>query len=250
MFYLIQILYTTFLLPPGIFLVILAALSIWLLSRDRKAAFGLAMVTCIFYLASTGLVSGALIRSLEHRHVPPAHINGDVIIMLGGGATLDTPNIGGAGHLYGSSANRLLTAVQLYQQLKVPIIVSGGKVLETTGNEAEITARTLANLGVPYEQIMIENKSLNTTQNAEFTKVLIDKHGFKKPILVTSAFHMERAVRQFSKAGQITTPFPTDYQVNVESRLTAYQLLPSAAALIDTQLAIKEYIGLLAARWY
>lgn len=250
MFYLIQMLYTTFLLPPGIFLVVLAALSIWLTPRDKKAARGLAVVTCAFYLASTGLVSGALIRSLEDRHIPQAHINGDVVIMLGGGATLDTPNIGGAGHLSGYAANRLLTALQLYQQLKVPVIVSGGKVLETTGNEAEITARILVKLGVPSEQIIIENKSLNTTQNAAFTKALIDKHGFRQPILVTSAFHMERAVRQFAKAGQGIIPFPTDYQVNVESRLTVQQLLPSAVALMDTQLAIKEYIGLLAAKWY
>lgn len=250
MFYLIQMLYTTFLLPPGIFLVALAALSIWLIPRDKKAARGLAMVTCIFYLASTGLVSGALIRSLEHRHTPPAHIRGDVIIMLGGGATLDTPNIGGAGHLSGYAANRLLTAAQLYQQLKVPVIVSGGKVLETTGNEAEITARALVKLGVPLEQIIIENKSLNTTQNAAFTKMLIDKHGFRQPILVTSAFHMERAVRQFTKTGQSVIPFPTDYQANIESRLTMQQLLPSATALVDTQLAVKEYIGLLVAKWY
>lgn len=250
MFYIIQILYTTFLLPPGIFLVLLAALSIWLLPRDKRAAVGLAVVTCVFYLASTGLVSGALIRSLEHRYTPPAHINGEVIIMLGGGATLDTPNFGGAGHLSGSAANRLLTAAQLYQQLKVPILVSGGKVFETTGNEAEITQRTLVHLGVPPGHIIIENKSLNTTQNAEFTKVLLDKHGFSQPILVTSAFHMERAVRQFAKVGQRVLPFPTDYQANMESRLTMQQLLPSATALVDTQLAIKEYIGLLVSKWY
>lgn len=250
MFYLIQILYTTFLLPPGVFIVLLAALSIWLMPRDRKVARGLAVVTIVFYLVSTGLVSGALIRSLEQRYVPPAHASGDAIIILGGGATLDTPNIGGDGHLYGASANRLLTAAQLYEQLKVPIIVSGGKVLETTGNEAEITKRILLNLGVPSAEIIVENKSLNTTQNAAFTKALIDERGFKRPILVTSAFHMERAFRQFAKVGQQVTPFPTDYQANVENRFGIYQLIPSATALMDTQLAIKEYIGLLVSKWY
>lgn len=250
MFYLIQILYTTFLLPPGIFVIFLVALCLWLFFRDRQAARILAVITAAFYLFSTGLVSGLLIRSLEHRYEPPAQVQGDVILLLGGGATLDTPNIGGAGHLSGSSANRLLTVAQLYYELKLPVIVSGGKVLETTGNEAEITERTLINLGVPPAKIIIENKSLNTTQNAEFTKALIDKHGFTQPILVTSAFHMERAVRQFAKAGQGVLPFPTDYQANKESFLTIYQLLPAATSLMDSQLAIKEYLGLLVSRWY
>jgi len=48
----------------------------------------------------------------------------------------------GHGHLSGYAANRLLTAAQLYHKYHLPIITSGGKVLETTGTEAE-TSRAI-----------------------------------------------------------------------------------------------------------
>jgi uncharacterized SAM-binding protein YcdF (DUF218 family) len=250
MIYLIRILYTTFLMPPGIFIIALGMVSAWLYRKTKRGAAVLAGITLVFYAASTGIIAGSLLRPLESRYTPPTAVRGDVIILLGGGATLDTPNIGGEGHLSGYAANRLLTAAQLYYMLKAPVIVSGGKVLETTGNEAEIAKRTLTALGIPADRIIVENKSLNTTQNAEYTKQLLDQYGFQRPILVTSAFHMERAVRQFAKAGQAVVPFPTDYQTNTEMHVTIDSLLPTAGDLANTQVAVKEYIGLLASRWY
>lgn len=250
MFYIIKMLYTTFLMPPGIFLACLFILAGWLQKSNRKAAGMLAGLTLLFYLLSTGIVSGYLIRTLESRYTPPQSINGDVIVMLGGGATLDTPNLSGTGHLAGYSANRLLTAAQLYYRYQLPIVLSGGKVLVTTGNEAEIAKNILISLGVPDGRIFIENQSLNTTQNAKFTKELLDQHGFDRPVLVTSAFHMERAIRQFTKQNQPVIPFPTDYQANVQYRHSLSQLLPMAEHLERSQLAIKEYLGLLVSDWY
>jgi len=51
--------------------------------------------------------------------------------MLGGGAFADTPNVNGKGHLSSIAANRLLTCVQLYYKLDVPIIISGGQIPAT-----------------------------------------------------------------------------------------------------------------------
>jgi uncharacterized SAM-binding protein YcdF (DUF218 family) len=170
--------------------------------------------------------------------------------MLGGGATLDTPNFGGEGHLSGFAANRLLTAVELYNQLQIPIIVSGGRVFESTGREAEIAQATLLRLGVPADKIIIENQSINTTENARFSKEKLLTYGFQQPILVTSAFHMPRAVKQFDKVGITVTPFPADYQTNVQGGLGFRQWWPDADGLSNFSLAVKEYVGLLAIRWY
>lgn len=250
MLYVLKVIYSTFFVPPGLFLVLLFVLAAKLYRRQRESAAILCVITILFYLCTIPAIADPVIRSLESRYLPPAAFSGDVIVLLGGGATMDTPNIEGHGHLCGSAANRLLTAAQLYHKSHLPIIASGGKVLETTGTEAEISRTILLGLGVPADKILVENQSLNTTQNAEFSKRMLDSHGFKQPILVTSAFHMPRAVLQFQKAGVIVTPWPTDYQANVHSLVSWFDFVPSSGALTTIALAVKEYLGLAAIKWY
>jgi len=248
--YFIKFLYSTFLFPPGIFIVALLVAGFYLYNRQRGLAKIVFLITAIFYLSTISFVSDPLIRSLESRYQPPQSVQGDVIVMLGGGATLDTPNVSGSGHLSGFAANRLLTCAQLYHKLHVPILVSGGKVLETTGSEADIAKVILMGLGVPADSIIPENQSLNTTENAKFTKALLEQHGFSRPILVTSAFHMERSVMQFGKVHVDVTPYPTDYQTNVQMKFQPHQVWPSANALMNLAIALKEYVGILVIQWY
>jgi uncharacterized SAM-binding protein YcdF (DUF218 family) len=250
MLYFLKFIYGVLLFPPGLFILgLLAALwRSW--RRQRQLAKTVLVITLLLYLASTGLVSNAVINSLEKRYTPPAAVGGDVIIMLGGGATQDTPNISGSGHVSGYAANRLLTTVQLYRKLGVPIIVSGGKVFKTNGVEAEISRDILVSLGVPIDKIIVENASLNTTENAQFSTALVRSHGFRQPILVTSAFHMDRAVLQFTKAGLAVVPFPTDYLTNVANEFYFTDLWPTAAAMTQLVLGLKEYLGIAVARWY
>ena len=174
-------------LPPGIFIVIFFALA-WYAWRRRE-------------------------RRLAACYLPPAEPKGDVIIMLGGGAMPDSPDVDGVGALCSSPANRLLTAVRLQRKLGVPILLSGGQVYEDTGAEAKIARRMLIDLGVPEDQILVETRSINTTQNARYSAEILREHSFTQPILVTSAFHMKRAVLNFEKQGIDVVPYPADYQV-------------------------------------
>lgn len=248
--YWIKFFYITFLLPPGIFIIALAMICYTFYRKYRKPAMVLTVFTLIFYLSATVIFSNMLIRTLENKHRPPAEVKGDVIIMLGGGATLDTPNLSGKGHLSGSAANRLLTCLQLYHQLKVPVIVLGGQVYKTTGPEAKIAKEILLGVGVPESKIIIENKSRNTTENARLVKRVLDRYDYSNPILVTSAFHMERAIRAFAKVGVAVVPYPTDYHTGVSNRFGWSKLMPSAEALSDVSLAVKEYLGIAVSRWY
>lgn len=203
MLYILKVIYSTFLVPPGIFLILLLALTFRIYRRQRHSAALLFTFTLLFYLCTIPAVADPLIRSLESRYSPPAAFSGDVIVLLGGGATMDTPNLDSHGHLSGYAANRLLTAAQLYHKYRLPILVSGGKVLETTGTEAEISRTLLLGLGVPDDKIIVENQSLNTTQNAEYSKKLLDTHGFSRPVLVTSAFHMPLIILQQFKSARV-----------------------------------------------
>jgi len=246
----IKFLYITFLLPPGLFIVALTLLCLWMHRQKKRGVRMLAVITGLLYLISTPLVGDWLMRSLESRYQPPQAVTGDVIVMLGGGATADTPNVHGKGHLTGFAANRLLTAAQLHYATGAPIIVSGGQVFANSGKEAEIARHILLGLGVAGNKIIVEGQSLNTMDNAKFTTKIVTEKQFTRPILVTSAFHMERSVRQFNKYDMTVIPYPTDYQTNTRFIFEWHQLWPRADAFYNTQLAVKEYLGLMAVRWF
>lgn len=245
--YFIKFLYSAFILPPGIFVLILIILSVKLFKTNSKLGKKLLLFTIVFYIFTIPLVANSTIRLLEKSYGVPESPSGDVIVILGGGATLDTPNLDFKGHLSGFAANRLLTSVQLYKKLNVPIIISGGKVYKSTGTESEISKNILISMGIPENKIIIENRSLNTSQNAEFTKKIIDSNNYKSPVLVTSAFHMKRAVIQFHKFNIKVTPFPTDYQTNINEHIELNDFIPSSDAMVKLSLSIKELIGIFAA---
>jgi hypothetical protein len=141
MIYFIKFLYGFFLLPPGFFIVILILLGLWLFHKKyRSFATLLLGMALLLYLSANPFFTNLFIHTLEYSYQPPTKVHGDVIVMLGGGATLDTPNLHSKGHLSGAAANRLLTCIQLFHQLQLPIIISGGQVYQTSGHEAEIAA--------------------------------------------------------------------------------------------------------------
>ncbi|WP_458121581.1 YdcF family protein [Paenibacillus sp. Z6-24] len=246
MLYVIKFLYS-FVLPPGLFILLLLAMSIWLWRRQLKPALVLLGLTILLYISTTGFVGDALIGSLEQRYSPPASVQGDVIVVLGGGATQGTPDVDGQGNLSGAAGNRLITAVRLYRQTGLPIIFSGGQVFTDSGNEADIARRQLIGMGVPEADVLAENRSLNTEQNAANTAALLEQNGWKQPILITSAFHMPRSVVEFQRAGLTVEPYPTDYWVSQPEALYPGKFTPSGSAMSSTSTALKEYLGLLVA---
>ncbi|VBB09322.1 Hypothetical protein LUCI_4612 [Lucifera butyrica] len=250
MMYFLKFIYQAFFLPPGIFIFTFLGIGLWFRYKKERCWKLIVVLTCIFYLFTTNFTARLLLMPLEQRYEPPKQPGGDIIVMLGAGAHADVPNVNGVGQISGYGANRLLTCVQLYHQLDVPILVSGGQVFQGSGNEAEIAKTTLLGLGIPANKILVEKESLNTTQNAQYTARILESRGFTRPILVTSAFHMARAIGQFAKVRVAVIPYPSDYQTNRRLFLTVFDFIPSADAAEKISLAVKEYIGLLAVRWY
>ena len=231
----------SFLMVPGIFIVLLFVIAFLLWRKNERRIAGImAGLTAVFYLFSTSLISGLLIGSLENEYPQPASPEGDIIIMLGGGATADTPSLGERGDLTSAAGNRLLMTAQLYNLLKLPVLVSGSAVFPGSGCEAEIAKRDLIRLGVPEEKIYTDTESLNTRQNAVYSAQLMREHGFNRPILVTSAFHMPRSVLNFEKEGVQVVPFPTDYMANSIPTYHLNKFAPSSDALFEVDLFLRE----------
>ena len=241
----------SWLLPPGIFIVALFALAwyAWKRRGERRIAALLFALTFVFYLLCTSVVAERTLGWLEQAYLPPAEPAGDVIIMLGGGAMPDSPDVDGVGALCSSPANRLLTAVRLQRKLGVPILLSGGQVYEDTGAEAKIARRILIDLGVPESKILVETRSSNTTQNARYSAEILRAQGLTQPILVTSAFHMKRAVLNFKKQGIDVVPYPADYQVTHHPVFHYTKLRPQTEALLNNVTVLQETLRTLVTRY-
>lgn len=249
MIYFVKFAYSL-LLPPGLFLLLLGA-AVWRTwIRDRKWTWLPLLLLAALYGMSSGLASDALVRSIESRYPQPspaeAGRQADVIVVLGGGATPDTPDLGGLGNLSGSGEARLLAAVRLHLGTGLPILFSGGRVFPDSGNEADIAGRQLRQLGIPAESIFLENRSLNTGQNAAYSKLLMEAEGFSRPVLVTSAFHMRRSVETFRQAGLAPLPYPVDYGAPADAVFYWSKPLPSGSAMAASSASLKEYLGMLA----
>ena len=201
---------TPFLLPPGIFIIFLICFGAWyLFKKCCKVGIATLVIGCLMWLLSITPISDPMLRGLESNIHFTRNPKGDVIILLGGGVYDKAPDLTGIGVPYQSVQAGIVTAVRLQKRLNVPIIVSGGKVYEhTSAAEAPIIKRFLVDLGVSGTQIILEEKSRDTFENAKYTKKICEKLGFKSPILITSAYHMKRSVLSFKKAGMEVIRFP------------------------------------------
>lgn len=246
MIYVLKFIYL-WVLPPACFVVALTWLGWRLWRRSRRLAGVIWLVAVLLYAVSTPPLSGWLLRSLEYRHSAAALTGADTIVVLGGGSIQGVPMPAGwSGQLADAAGQRLMTAFVLHRQTGLPLLVSGGEVFPAFGREAVIMRDILVSFGVPSAKIILEDRSLNTTENARFTAQLLREQGLRRPLLVTSAFHMPRAVGEFQRAGVTVSPWPAGFYAGRSYHGTLLDLIPSASALWGTSIALKEYLGLAA----
>lgn len=244
--FLLKKLLTPFLLPPGIFIVVLAAAAVWLFWKRRvKAGLFHVSMALLIWILSTAPFSNAVIGGLESGLRMPENPAGDVIVLLGGGIHDEVVDLTGQGSPTSAAFGRIVTAARLYRRLQVPVIVSGGKVYESKGREAPILKRFLVDLGVPEEKVIQEDKSRDTMENAVNVKEICAGKGFKRPLLVTSGLHMRRAIFSFEKAGLAVVPVPTGILGSSGRKWAWDDFLPSAASLQEISASLHEYGGLL-----
>ena len=112
------------LLPPGGIIVMLFLLCGYCFKKRSRLRYPLTAVTVTLYLFSILPVAGMLMQGLEKQYVPPAleKIIGktDAVVVLGGGAVRDVPDISGREALSAVSMNRLITGVRLQKRLDIP----------------------------------------------------------------------------------------------------------------------------------
>jgi len=236
------------LVQPGNLLVLLLALGVvglWL--RRRRARLFVSAVTLAFVAVLVFPVGGWAILPLEERFpqpLLPSRIDG--IVLLGGAINIGTTQAHGQAAL-NRFAERITASAALARQFpEAKLLISGGDPRIAPGelSEADITRSLLLSLGLDDSRMLLEKRSRNTYENAVYSKAMAQPQPGQVWLLVTSAFHMPRAVGCFRAAGFDTLPYPVDYQT---ADLPAIGF-SFASELELFELAVHEWVGLVSYR--
>lgn len=224
---------------------------IFFLIRRTKIT-GIFLVIAFAVLVVSGSPLSTELYQQHERQYPASpldqHPSVSAIVILGGDVALPlAPRTNSE-----IQGNRVLHAYRLYKARKAQlIIISGGNVFPQGGvqSEAFYTAKVLREWGIPGEVILIEGRSRNTYENAlETRKILKDKQ-IDKILLVTSAFHMPRALATFRTAGIDAVPSPSSYSIADYTRPRILDWVPSVGNLVRMQAVIHENLGILVYRY-
>ena len=234
--------------PLGIVLILLFV--VFALYRGRWwGRVILAAAILLLWGLSTQIISQILMRRLESQ-VPASPIENTpqepAIIVLGG--VMRPPSPAHKRGDFKDSVDRLLHGFRLYRAGKAPLILISSGSIPIFGNsletESEAARSVLEEWGVPDSAILVETKSQNTAENGIFSRDMLAARGIHRALLVTSAYHMPRAVAAFRKAGLDVVPSPTDYSTGWPNPDLPFRFLPDAEALHYSTEALREYIGL------
>jgi uncharacterized SAM-binding protein YcdF (DUF218 family) len=235
-----------FLLYPFTWVIILLLLALFTYNQQRRKRL-LIWSICLLVFFSNSVIVDELIRTWEVEVILTGDIDPSIrtAILLGGGVYHDKES----GKIkYGTNADRYLSVLEPYREGVIDkILVSGGPAnyLEPWAKEAEIIKGLYLLCGLPEEHILIEDKSLNTHENAMNSKAILEKLGEKKFLLITSSLHMRRAIACFKKQGIQVQPYSAMKMVGVRRWELDYMFVPSLDNFSKWRSLIHEWIGYL-----
>jgi uncharacterized SAM-binding protein YcdF (DUF218 family) len=229
-------------------MVALLAIAAWLsrlAKRPRMTLTLLSLAALLTYLSSIPLVGQALLHPLESKYAPLA---GDqppesrYIVVLGSGyAPHDDIPVTAA--LDSDGLVRVVEAVRLAQGLQGSRLIVSGGAMPGRVPPAQGYARLARSLGIPQQTIIVSDQSLDTRDEARAVAKLLGRSPF---LLVTSAYHMPRAMLVMKQAGTNPIAAPTGQRAFGPAQISWRSFLPGSNGLGDSERALHEYLGLAA----
>lgn len=234
------------LLPPlGLTWLLVAA---WLLLRRRPAlARTLIAATIIGWaIMATPITSGWLVDLVRVPAAEAQYGRAQAIVILGGGRRLiwdaQHENVKDA-HANGFTLERLHAGARIARRTGLPVLVTSGKPDGFDPTEAEVMRRVLTDdYGIVPR--WLEDESRNTAENADFSARMLLPQGIRTVILVTSGFHLRRAITLFAQAGVEALPAPAPPS-GPPGPLDWRDFLPNAQSLMRSHYAVHEIGGLI-----
>jgi len=227
-------------------LLVVGLVLIWFTRRQKAGKILVTAGTFLLLALSCDPVSTAFLRTLEQRYHPvaPASLQAAAgklggstcIVVLGSGYSPD-PSVDLDSHLSQDGMARLVEGIQLCRQAaSCRLILSGGPPAA-----AQTMGKVALSLGIKQQDIILEQHSRNTEQEARFLRPTVGAAPF---LLVTSASHMPRAMGLFRKLGMKPVAAPTDYMAKTGGPFSPDHYYPGSGALSKTERGVYEYLGM------
>lgn len=149
---------------------------------------------------------------------------------------------------FAKSGDRLFQGLRLLKSDYVDqLILSGGSgyVLFPELKESLYTGSYLEAIDISADEVILESESRNTRENALYTYNLVKENGHENEpiILITSAYHMRRAIATFEKLGLNVIPYPAEPSFSERNYTIDTMILPSASALNEWNVLFHEWMG-------
>lgn len=219
-------------LVPSTLLLLAGVVGLFLVvTRKRGGILFVSLSLGGFYAFSITPVADIILSGLESPYEYLSEdemMQSDTVVLLLGGGEHDV--------LRSSEVLRIVHS----RNNSTRIIISGTNALNPENGEALNVQRFFVARGVPAENIIVEDKSMTTRENAQNTFDIISDYPF---FLVTSAYHMQRSMEEFEDLGMRPIPAPTDFKSTGAYGLFDY--VPNPQNLRNIDLAAHEYAGLL-----
>jgi len=226
-----------------------------LLRSSRRARLGRALIgaaVALLVILSNSFVSKWLMRPLEARHpaipelragepLPPGLAACRFVVVLGGGNGFST-GLPGNNLLSPSSLSRLVEGVRLARALPEARLIVSGPGEGGRPTHARVQARAAEALGLAPERLLLIEDARDTEDES---RAVIRLAGGAPIALVTSAWHMPRAVALFRSAGVTALPCPADFRAHTDDPLRFEDFLWDAESLSRSTFAVRERIGYL-----
>ena len=230
----------SFLIKPTFW--ILALMIAGVLNNKTRTLF-LFFSLLIFLFFSNDFIFNTLVKAWEVPQISITKFNKqyEAGILLGGFSDYDYIK---NKHNFKKEADRLIYTLQLYNQGIIKnIFISGGNgnLFNNNYKESETIKDFLIQNKIDSNDIIIENQSRNTKENAINSAKLLNKKN--EYILITSAIHMKRSILCFENEGLKIIPFSVDNSMSYSSNKIEYMLLPRSRVLENWEDLIHEIIG-------
>jgi uncharacterized SAM-binding protein YcdF (DUF218 family) len=239
-------------IPVFLWLLGIAALAaLWVRRQEkRRRLLVLTVAFLLLTLYCMPVTGQLLLRPLEAPYPPLAHRPEGIqaIVVLGGGVRASEGE--GLPALPDEAGmHRCLRAAEMYHQgPPCPVLVSGGRPDPNRPEPpcSHVMHDLLLRLGVSAADVVEEDTSANTYENAVESVRILRERGLARVVLVTDASHLERAVRCFRKQGVDPVPCGCLYRtLNFEG--TVKDFLPDPGQTRAAHAALHEWLGL---AWY
>ena len=234
-----------FLLHPLLWVFVPMVLALFWKKNKLRRIF-LALATACLLIMGNEAIADFFTDRWEYPAVHPASVEHyNYGIVLSGMGAYHEPS---KSFRFYDESDRIIQAVNLYHLGKLDkLILTGGsgRLIENQHKEAHYLKQYLLDWGIPRNDILVEKDSRNTYENARNTaEKYYDPNG--SYLLITSAFHMRRALGCFEKQGINPEVFPTGPNKDNSAKDIVYYILPNVHALEKWNILLKEWVGYVA----